>query len=168
MTINPKSQLNDLVLWIGKPLFKPYLVTQIIAYKWTIIILLLGIGIPLIGTTLDGSLFNWENTIAFICIVTAIGIGQILLKIIGFKNRKYWITKEAVYIQSGVIRSSVRVIEKSKMVFIDVKKNKFDRKYNTGTIVIDCGETKRRDNEEYKIYQRLEAIQNPEEVLRFF
>lgn len=93
---------------------------------------------------------------------------QILLKIIGHHNTKYWITKDAVYIQAGVLKPIITLIKKDKILFIDIEKSNAEKKYEAGTLVIDDGETKKGDLEDYKVYKRLIAIRHPEEAVGLF
>jgi uncharacterized membrane protein YdbT with pleckstrin-like domain len=166
MNSTEKSQFSDIVLWMGRPLFKPYLINHIFGYKSTIQILLIGLVISLFSSLWDNKIFDWSNFLSFIIILCIAGIFQLLVKIIGYRNTKYWITNDAVYIQTGVIKSTVISIQKNTILFINVKKSDAEEKLGAGTIIIDDGEIKKKELEEYKVYKNLIAIKNPEVALR--
>ena len=161
------NQFDDIVLWIGRPLFKPYLLNHIFSYESTIQILLIGLIFPLFGSVLNKTNFDWKNFSVFVLLLSVGAIIQILLKIIGYRNTKYWITKDALYIQTGVISPNVISIPKNTILFIDIEKSSAEQKLNAGTVIIDDGELKKRDLEEYKVYKKLIAIANPEDAVRF-
>ena len=166
MNRTQESQFNDFVLWMGRPLFRPYLINHIFSYKRTVQIVLISLTISLAGSLWDNTKFDWNNLVGFVAILCIVGFLQIILKIFGYHNTKYWITKDAVYIQTGVIKPTVASIRKGKILFIDIKKSTEEEKRGAGTVVIDDGELKRRDLEEYKVYKKLIAIKNPEEAVR--
>jgi Bacterial PH domain len=166
MDRNQESQFDDIVLWTGRPLFKPYLINHILSYQSTIRILITGLAISSIGSLGNNPGFDWNTFLTFSAILCIAGIVQILLRIVSYRNIKYWITKDAVYIQNGVIRPVVISIQKDKIIYIDIKKSSAEEKQGAGTVIIDDGEIKKRDLDEYKVYKNLIAIKNPEEAVR--
>jgi hypothetical protein len=164
MSKTQENQFN--VLWTGKPLFKPYLLNHIFSYDSTIQILLIGLIFPLLGGILDKTSFDWYSFIVFILLLCVGAIVQTLLKIICYRNTKYWITKDALYIQTGLIKPKVVSIQKNRILFIDIEKTTTEQKHNAGTVIIDDGELKIRDLEEYKVYKKMIAIPNPEDAVR--
>jgi uncharacterized membrane protein YdbT with pleckstrin-like domain len=160
-----ENQFNDIV-WKGKPLFKPYFLNHILGWKSSVQILLIGLGFSLLGSLLNKTRFEWNDFLVFIIILCFAGAIQIFLKIITYRNTKYWITNDAVYIQTGAVLPSVISIQKKKILFVDIKKSNIEEKHCVGTVIIDDGEVKKADFEEYKVYKSLIAIKNPEEAIR--
>jgi membrane protein YdbS with pleckstrin-like domain len=161
-----KNRFTDVVLWKGKPLFRPYLVKHIFSYNGVIQILLMGIGISIIGSLINKMNYDWKGFFSFVVVLCCAGAIQTLFKAISYNKTCYWITKDAVYIQSGLIKPEVTAIEVAAIRFVNIEKSAIEEKNNAGTIIIDCGETELRDNEEYKILHKLLAVANPEDVIR--
>jgi membrane protein YdbS with pleckstrin-like domain len=166
MDSNRKSQFDDIVLWSGRPLFKPYLINHIFSYLSTIRILLIGLTIALSGSMWNNKKIDWNSFLLFIVILSIAFILQVLFKIVGFRNIRYWITKDAVYIQTGAIRPGVILIQKSKILYANIEKSSAEEKYGVGTVIIDDGEIRKPDLDEYKVLKKLIAIKNPEKTIR--
>jgi len=163
-----ESQFDDVILWMDKPLFKPYLINHIFSYRSTVQILVIGLGLSLTFCLWKGAKYDWNGFLSFVTVLSVVAFFQILIKIVTYRNIKYWITKDTLYIQTGVIRPTVTSIQKSKIHSIDIQKSSAEKKYDAGTIVIDDGELEKRDSEEYKVNKKLIAVRNPEKAVRLF
>jgi len=164
----PTSQFDDVILWMDKPLFKPYLINHIFSYKGTIQILVTGLGLSLTFCLWNRTRYDWTGFLSFVTVLSVVAFVGILIKIVTYRNIKYWITKDAVYIQTGVINPTVTSIQKDKIHSIDIEKSRMEKKCDAGTIVIDDGELRKADSEEYKVYKKLIAVKNPEKAVRLF
>jgi hypothetical protein len=160
------NQYPDVVLWTGKPMFKPYVTDHILKTVSGLQLFLVFLTITLGSTFLQHKKYNWEVIFIFSVFVSVMYFIQTVLHLIGYRNVKYWITKDAVYIQKGVISPEVVSVHKKNMIRIDITKSKREKKPGAGTIVIDDGETKEDDGKEVKVYKYLFAIKDPEAAVR--
>jgi uncharacterized membrane protein YdbT with pleckstrin-like domain len=160
------NQYPDVVLWTGKPLFKPYITDYILSTLSGLQLFLVFLTITLGGAILQHEKYNWAAIVTFSVFIGVIYFIQTVLRIIGYRNVKYWITKDAVYIQKGVISAEVVSVHKKNMIRIDITKSRLEEKLGAGTIVIDDGETKEDDGKEVRVYKNLFAIKDPEAAVR--
>lgn len=166
MAEDQQSQFDDVIIWIGKPLFKPYALHHILKIEDTIRFFVISIILFLLFSVFGGTIYNWKSLLIFILVVIGTHIIGISFKILNYKKIKYWITKEHLYIQNGLSRSPT-IIEKKKIIFINTEISGIDKKYDTATVLIDTGEIKTEDTGKHKVYHRLESIENHTEVLRY-
>jgi uncharacterized membrane protein YdbT with pleckstrin-like domain len=166
MDKNSKSQFDDTIIWIDKPVFRAYVKRHILTYKGAFQVLLIGSAISLLASLLNQQMYDWIGFLYFAGILLFVGITQLLLKMIGYNKTRYWITRQAVYIQGGIIKRRVTSIPRTSIIFLDIEMSEIERKCHAGTVLIDCGETKISDGEKQKLFRRLEAIPNPEAVIK--
>lgn len=160
------NQQSEIILWTGKPLFKPYLMKHLLTYLTPLLI-----NLVFLATCIAASLKHGEKyydsfgftTFTIIIILLTI---QTLYKIVAYRNTQYWITKDAVYIHPGGMQTIADSIPKKKIIHIDITQSKQEEKLGAGTIVIDDGETKEDDGKEVKVYKYLYAIKDPVAAVR--
>lgn len=161
-----ESLFDDIVLWQGKPLLRPYLINGIVANDWKIYLFITGFSVIMGSGLLKGEKFDLHILLTGLKILTIVCVVETLLWFVSYRNAKYWITKDAVYIQKGILSPKVISVQKKKIIRIDIEKSKAEKRLNAGTIIIDDGEIKDNDGKEEKVYKKLIAIEDPEAVVR--
>jgi uncharacterized membrane protein YdbT with pleckstrin-like domain len=110
--------------------------------------------------------YGWSDLITTCLIIVTPVLLVILFKLLAYHKTKYWITKDALYLQTGFLNTKTLVVHKADIIHINLEQTPFEKRNNAGTVIIDCGEMERIDNNESKVLYKLEALRNPVEVIR--
>jgi hypothetical protein len=132
---------NEYVAWEGKPLFVPFLFTHF--DRWSKGLYLLFSLVMLwffckyaLGFGLDFNKFNQNGLATAIILFLVLPSVYILIKrALEFKNVHYCITNRRVITYTGMFSKTYTDIEFSDLLEMEIMKTKFDRKYNSGTIL---------------------------------
>lgn len=159
---------DERLIWQGRPVFWPYIRHGIIdsldsvkflAYVWVVAFAYSWVG-------------NYEHSRAAGYLFTLIILGHVLLKLgrkyFDFKATTYYLTNWRLVIVNNNKTEPIKSLDKNLIKSVDVTVSNTEGKYNTGTILIDMGEVRYYDGQEEKVLYRLEAIPEPERVLRMF
>jgi hypothetical protein len=111
---------------------------------------------------------NWTSMYLIAVSILGHAVYRFSKKLILFKKTAYFITNRRVLIKKGSTEASITSFEKSKIVFLDLVAVKTEERFNVGTILIHLGEIKEIDGKKEKVYYKLEAIKDPDSILRLF
>lgn len=168
MQIDNTSNLNQVILWEGKPEFKPYATIGFLDFIRSIAFGCFVVTVFIILSKVGQFSLNWIAMTMILVISFLDGLIRFVIKILNYKKTSYRITDKRVYIKNGIIDSHVKEIGKDKIKHIDTNISKIERKYNAGTILIWTGEVKESDNQEVKVLYKFESVKDVNEILRFF
>jgi hypothetical protein len=160
------SSPDEKLLWEGRPEFKPFIIYGILdflsslkflAFAWTAFILLSKVG---------NHNLNWTMMWLIAFIIIGAGLFKIGKRYFDQKAITYYLTNWRVVIVNKNAAITTKSIARSSIKSLDMQVSKTEQKYHTGTILIDTGEVWNNDGIEEKVIYRLEAIAEPENVLR--
>lgn len=168
MSVDFLTSPDEKLLWEGRPEFKPFIVYGILdflsslkflAFAWAAFILLSKIG---------NNKLNWTLMWLIAFSITGISLFKLGKRYFDQKAITYYLTNWRVVIVNKNATISIKSIARSSIKSLDIIVNKAEQKYHTGTILIDIGEVRDNDGKNEKIIYRLEAISEPENILRMF
>lgn len=166
MSVDFLRSPDEKLLWEGRPEFKPFIgygvldflkSLKFLAFAWAVIILLSKVG---------NYELNW--TMMWLIAFTTIGIGLFKLgkRYFDQKATTYYLTNWRVVIVNKNATISTKSIARSSIKSFNMQVSKAEQKYHTGTILIDIGEVRNNEGDTEKFIYRLEAIPDPENLLR--
>ena len=151
------------ILWIGKPRFIPYLLSNVLR---SLFVMFIGMMILVTGPNAkvegaeDGPNYFWLIGL----LPLAQGLYTLLKHMLSYRNTLFALSNRRVMIRSGGIRSSFITIAHNKILDIEVKVNMADRRYNVGTIRFFSGRTKEDEDGISNLYDNWYAIDAPYEI----
>lgn len=155
---------NEEILWTGKPVFIPYILTGVFAA-----IVILGFGVIWLLTARSfakdfGGSNNFFWLVGFIPV--AQGLYVFLKRAFSFSNTAYAYSNKRVMMRTGFIGTDFKAIDYDKISDIEVTVNIVERMYNVGTIRFFSGRTQTNDGNITRLYDSWNAIKNPYEVFK--
>ncbi len=140
---------GETVYWQGKPDRKVFILHSVfnallpIAAIWCII-----------DFTILSSTFREEiDFLWFLVPFFAIHLMPVWIYLAGvifslrrFRNTKYLITDQAIYISGGVFSVNIEIKPLAQLSNISIRRGILDRRFGVGSIVLDNGESSRRNN----------------------
>jgi hypothetical protein len=163
MDIDFKTSLDENVIWHGKPEFKPYILlgllrfasaTKFLAFIWLLMLV----------SNMIGYGPNWGAMFMFAFLIVSIELFMLGRRYFNYNSTHYFITNKRVIIRNAA--HCTKSLDRNLIIKLDIAASGVERKYCTGSILIDIGEVRNNDGQDQKVLYKLEAISDPEQVLR--
>lgn len=159
---------NEKVLWEGKPVFLPYIVSRCIISVIIGIVMGLLILIPLY---LEGSPFVFGPVLVYMFIFLFFVVLIPIYNIWAYKHIHYAITNKRVLLQSGIVGRDFKIVDFDQITNAEVAVGLVDLilKKNTGSLAISTASTfiVQKGNTIPRPYLMIH-IQSPYNVFKFF
>jgi len=153
---------DETIMWIGKPVFVPYVLSDLGYLAGSLVIGLFIFYVMLNSENNEGNTLSW--------LIPAFLVGQgllkFLIKVFSFSNTAYGYSNKRVMMRTGFIGTDFKTIDYDKISDIEVNVNVIDRMYEVGTIRFFSGRTKTDDSEVSKLYDNWYAIPNPYKIFK--
>jgi uncharacterized membrane protein YdbT with pleckstrin-like domain len=156
---------DETIIWEGKPEFKPFLLKGLLYFGQTLLSLVV-FWLFIITSNIGRTDPEWSGMYIFAIIIGGPGIFQLCRKGLSYRRTYYYLTNKMIYIFSGAIDRKLTVLDRKKILLVDIEKSKIEKKFNTATITLYFGETKKTEDGEEKVFQKFESIKNPERIIR--
>jgi membrane protein YdbS with pleckstrin-like domain len=156
---------DEVILWIGKPKFIPYIFSELGTGLFTI-----AFGIVWLLVSINFNSTESTGTSPFIWLFGLIPLLQGLYifgnRLFSFSNTAYSYSNKRVMMRTGFIGTDFKTIDFDKISDIEVTVNVIERMYNVGSIRFFSGRTHTDEGNTTKLYDSWNAIENPYEVFK--
>lgn len=155
---------DEEILWLGKPVFIPYILRSIWVNLFTIAF---GV-IWIVGTKGISNGESDQNSWTWLFGLLALIHGgyMLLYQLFSFPNTAYGYSNRRVMMRTGFIGTDFKTIEHAKISEIEVNVNMFERWFNVGTIRFFSGQTETDDGETVKLYDGWISVKDPYTVFK--
>ena len=157
---------DETIIWEGKPEWKPYLINGLLTFGKTTIWLTFFWVLFIVIRKINGDNLNWIGMYLFTFVVIGVISLRLVRRTTSYRNAYYYLTNQKIYIYGGAIDRRLTVFDRKKIILVDIEVSKVDKKFNAGTILLHFGEIELVDNEEKKVFQKIESIKDPESIIR--
>lgn len=155
---------DETFFWVGKPKFKPFVINVIIGVLITSTTIF---GIFIINLYLAMSVV--ERMIPIVYIFMILFLGGIILgglvQVLSYKNIFYGFSDKRIIFRTGYFGIKFKTVEYDKIIDIELDTHLVDGFFNTGTIRVNSGKT-RRSSEGHitNLFDSLNSIENHYEI----
>jgi hypothetical protein len=158
---------GEQVLWQGRPEYKPYLLSMLIDFLRTLGFFVFTWSVFIVISIVGKHDLSWNAMYFIALIIIGEGLIRLLKKLIGYKKVAYFITNLRVVIK-GNSENKVVSFKKDKITLLDLRISKIEQRFKVGTVLIHLGEVKNKDGQDKNVFYELEAVRNPNEILKLF
>ncbi|MEM3823694.1 MAG: PH domain-containing protein [Candidatus Bathyarchaeia archaeon] len=130
-------QLDEKVLWSGKPAFIPFIFSGLIVIPVIgIVWLVFATFFVLSALSMNAPMFPFVLFSLFIILMgLGIIVGPLFVEFLRYRNTEYMITDQRIIAQTGAIGIDTRFVELNKIQEVYVIVSWLDKIYGTGSIV---------------------------------
>ena len=156
---------DEEIIWIGKPVFTPYMFSGLGAGLYTI-----AFGIIWILLAFNSGANNASGGVHFFWLFGLLplcqGVYVLANRLFSYSNTAYGYSNKRVMMRTGFIGTDFKTIDYDKISDIEVTVNVIERIYNVGTIRFFSGRTQTEKGNTTKLYDTWSSIENPYEVFK--
>lgn len=156
---------DEEILWIGKPVFIPYILSGLGVGLFTIAFGIIWILTSKYGNFEEGSEPNsWFWLFGLVPLLQ--GAYVFFNKLFSFPNTAYAYSNKRVMMRTGFIGTDFKTIDYDKISDIEVNVNIIERIYNVGTVRFFSGRTQTDEGNTTKLYDKWISIKDPYGVFK--
>ena len=126
--------VNEEVLWSGKPVRKAFILPGLLSIPFGLIFLAMSVFFMWTMTSSGAPAFTSLFVLPFFFAGFAVAFGPVLFQLLRYRNTEYMITDKRIITQTGAIGLDTRFVDLEKIQEVYVQIGLIDRLFGTGTL----------------------------------